>query len=992
MQRMISISLPLKIPAIQPGSTLARISGWRWHLTRKKHPFLQAIGKKDGKTATQNSVAKSTLNARRLGVRTTNANIVGSDLVAGDIYIDSKNTKVLSATAAIDTKTYNKSIKSGAKVGVTQHIGGAIKSLQHIADAKSTTGVASRALKAYDAVNSFLQKPIDAGLYALHEEHRSSTDTHAEYSVASNLYAGNNAVLHTQEKIEVGGSGIYANDMDMRAKEINLHAETAKYASATSSGTKNAQVSLYGSDMGTLVFGIQKSFDGLEGNTHTSTHVTVFNKASITSTQNTVLKSANIDAKELTLQVDGDLHMQSLQDTEHLTGSSKGGSISGNLLTGMPTGASFNSGKTKGDKAWVSQMTGINGSEHIKVTVGGTTTLKGASITNIDANGIDKGNLEFTAQSLAASDIEDVDTFKSTTAGVGIGSKEGAPSLNSVSYTSNTKDKAQITKATIGKGTINTQSTIGEINRDIANMQTVTKKKSSNTELYASDKTLALVANPSGEIARLKQKLSDVGLAAHKEIVENLPSASKGKDGKGDLIDNSVGKVLNVLGNTVPLGLLPTAENDGGYVAQIATQLFGDNRAGIVVQDKSKLETLHTVDGKKLRERQPGNKPTEWDYEKVTLAKIKEGIKPMSEVKDPREVERVIVKYITNPDKQLVIKDGKNRSGNPALEDYKIRISADDIKKTGINHLFTNGMFNDHDTAVYNQQTQQGFADGILNYNQQHGIVGDLLEDIQDHLTVNGLDIAREVATFGKADGAVDGIGFLGTGGSRQTGELVRQMATITNGNLFVGAHSQGTMMTQNGLDQYQKQISQTVQSNPNSRFIVEYDGAPVNHVIGENKVKEIYGGEGKMKDRDDVDDISDVFRSNVTPGDFVGSVLGYQGAGINNSENVGRAMIEGIKGIPRLFGFGDLSPHSYYPCTAGCGNEGFMPKKDYYYDPKSTTKQSIITNYYQENSAVERADGKTEMTINTDLLPSSVTQKNRPNAQAILDTKKAKK
>jgi len=74
-----------------------------------------------------------------------------------------------------------------------------------------------------------------------------------------------------------------------------------------------------------------------------------------------------------------------------------------------------------------------------------------------------------------------------------------------------------------------------------------------------------------------------------------------------------------------------------------------------------------------------------------------------------------------------LIEDGKNRSGNPALEAYKIRISADDIKKSGINHLFTNGMLNDHDTAVYNQQTQQGFADGILNYNQQHGIVGDLL-------------------------------------------------------------------------------------------------------------------------------------------------------------------------------------------------------------------------------------------------------------------------
>ena len=253
-------------------------------------------------------------------------------------------------------------------------------------------------------------------------------------------------------------------------------------------------------------------------------------------------------------------------------------------------------------------------------------------------------------------------------------------------------------------------------------------------------------------------------------------------------------------------------------------------------------------------------------------------------------------------------------------------------------------------------------------------------------------DIAREVATFGKADGAVDGIGFLGTGGSRQTGELISQMAAITNGNLFLGAHSQGTMMTQNGLDQYQKQISQAVQSNPNSHFIVEYNGAPVNHVIGENKVKEIYGGEGKISEHIKDATINDVFRSNVTPGDFVGSVLGYQGAGINNSENVGRAMIESIKGIPRLFGFGDPSAHSYYPCTAGCGNEGFMPDIDKYFTPNRFDEkgkpQSPMRDYYKENFEVIRPDGTKEMTINLDLLPGKNTNDSKTNLNELMSQK----
>ncbi len=215
----------------------------------------------------------------------------------------------------------------------------------------------------------------------------------------------------------------------------------------------------------------------------------------------------------------------------------------------------------------------------------------------MNEEGVEQNNLEVNTQNLVVNDIKDIDTYDATTVGVGVGSNDGAPSLNSVEYTNNTKDKEQITRATIGTGTINTQTTTGTLNRDTGNIQEITKDESSNTELYASNRTLELLDDPDKAIDNLNDKLRDVGLASHAEILKNLPSASQGKvNENGDpiredgtkknalenFIDDTIGEVLDTAGTA---GILPSAENDGGYVTQIATQLFGDNRAGVNSSD-----------------------------------------------------------------------------------------------------------------------------------------------------------------------------------------------------------------------------------------------------------------------------------------------------------------------------------------------------------------------------------------------------------------------
>ncbi len=940
-----------------------------------------------GARVTRSDVASATLQAKNVNIDAQNTNIVGSKVSADTVAISSENIRILSESAWQKRESYSRSVRAGVEVGVRQHLSDVIDAVSAVGKAKDATAKASRTLQAYDALASFAQHPVSVSVAAVYESSGTSNLGESTASVASSIVAENALVLSAVHTLEVGGSDIHSfGKLEIDAGNMNLYAGKDTYRQLSQNDGERTSTRLYASGFGETTASYMQNDLLTEGVRYRNSRVRA-GDAAITVSDDITLQGANIDAGRLALYVGGDLKIESLQDRQRISGSSVGATTTAGLS--MPTlvsGVSLNIGKTRGERQWVEMQSGINAKERVEIDVAGKTSLKGAYITNMDENGKDGGNLVFNTGTLSVSDIYDVDTYSSTMAGAGVGSIDRKPGISTLSYGSETRNSEQVNRATVGHGTIAAAHVTGTLNRDVNKRQERTKEESSSTELYISDRTLQLATAPKQSIVRLNQNLKDVGLAAHVEIVENLPSKKYGsvdrdgnplredgvrKNGLEIALDNSVGVVLDKVSS---LGLLPSVENSGGYVSQLAIQLFGDNRAGLTLKTKEDMQMLGLT-----KERKPGDTVSDWEYEKVTLAKTEDGIKPLDEVENPEDIKGTITAYRTNPDKQLVIEDGKaDRSGNPELEAYKIRVSADAIRKIDVGHLFTNGMFNTPDTALYNQQTQQGFADSVLNYNQMHGIVGDLIEDLQDHITVNGLDMLAEVVTLGQADGAVDGLGFLGTGSARQTGELIRQMMEIRNGDLVVGAHSQGTMMTQNGMDLYRDELKKIVQENPDSKFQVQYSGAPVNHVIAENLMLDIYGGVDGIGEHFNKDGVSidDVFRSNVTPNDFVGSVLGYQGAGINNSEKIGEAMMAGIVSVPRLFGAGDSSPHSYYPCVIGCGDERVTPEIYKYYTPErydsEGNPQQPLENYYRENFEVTRSNGAKTMTIQTDLLPSS--------------------
>jgi len=876
-----------------------------------------------GKTTTQKDVAKSSITADNLNIQAESANIVGSDVLANNLMIDAKNTNISSATTSRDTHTYTKSIKAGVSVGVTQHVSDAVESLKSIGDAQSATAGASRTLKAYDALNSFMQKPVDAGVYAIYQEQKTTTDEHSKQTVASNIYATHDATLHAEKTLDVGGSNIHAdNNLELQANNINLHATASQYSRTTKSTSKNAKASLYGSDMGTLTLGFQDSSNKIEATTQTNTHITAGNKATLTSEEDTTLKGAVVDANELDVKVGRNLLLQSLQDTQTIRGKSKGGSLSVNVLTGTPTGASANYGTTKGDKRWTNELTSLNGKKAIKISVNDTTTLKGATITNRDKNGKDQANLELKTKYLKTEDLHDYDNYKNQSGGIGVGSLDSNPSLNSMEFAYNSKNKAQLVRATIGKGTITTSSDTTSLNRDTSKTKQITKDESTNVELYASDTSIKALTNPTQAYTDITQKANDVGLAAHKEIQENLPSATKG-DG---FIDKTIGALVDTAGEYT-YGVIPTTQNDGGYITQIATQVFGDNRNII------KADTPKVFKKWGLKQKDKNHPNSDWDYEQYITVEGK-------------------VQYRTNPSKAVRIDEIYN--ADDPLSSYKIYLSSKDIKEAKINHMFTNGLNNTADEAMTNQEEQQGQPTiAMLNYNVSHGTLVDLFTETTTEKTTIMLDEVPGVQT----------LGFLINGSARQTGNSINKLAKINDGDIKIAAHSQGTQQTYLGLQQHKEELAKMLKENPNAVLTLQNSGSPVSSKAAkELVVNDIYGGKKKLLERPNIKSEDDVFRSQANPGDPV-AMLGGNFGGVNNYapitskdfwQQLGYTL---TRGLPTLMN-GSLknnqahpkttSPHAGLPCVIGCGDNGVTPNDVKFYFDVTTQKSKPLFDYYK--------------------------------------------
>lgn len=892
-----------------------------------------------------------------------NTNIMASNILADNnlAILAGKNLNILSQEATNYKDEVHSYLKAGISLGVKQNITQGVKDIanttKNIANSDNMASAGFNGLKLIDSISSTLSSPVSAGLNIVAQKKQDKSSSTNQYEQGSNIYVGNNAVLNANEDINIKGSDIFVkNSLDIFAKNLNVEAASQKSNSNSSNKSLDLSVGLYGSNAGKVDVSGSKgkqNFDSL-----------VYKNSTITSKDlnlnidnNAKFEGANVKAENINAKVGNNLTIASLQNSSNGNGSNKSLSLS----TSESVGIGF--GKNESQRDWVDNQTTIIGTNSVNVNVGNNTHLKGSVIASgdYDKNGnfVDNKNLNLTTKTLTSENIYDKDKNKSFNLSVGVDNSK-KETQGKMELGLNSSNKEQINYATIGEGTITTNSDIKDVNRDVNKSQVITKDESKNIDIYLSNTSINKALDPNQTIAKWTQDAKDLGLNVRNEILTNLPSSTKlDKDGNGNIFDKTIGKALDAT-TDYGLGIIPTVGNAGGYVTQIATQLFGDNRTGIVVENKDVLFKAGILEG---------------DIKTETLVKTKDGIKKAQDVKDTDVVLDTVTVYRTDPDKTIIISENKQaiekEQGLSNYNNMKIYLTKDDIEKSGIKHLFTNGMFNPFDTATYNQQTQQGKADSVLNYNQTHGLSGDLLESAQDAIVVMG----TKFMNFFRASSVNPYLAYLGTGGAKQTANLIEQMSDIKKGDLTVGGHSQGTLMTQLGLQQKQEYLTEILKNNPDSKLLVGYAGSPVNHYIAEKLLTDIYGGEEGIKNRDGLKNgISDVFRSQVNPQDFVGSFLGGQSAGVNNSEKLGKNMWSSFISLPMLFDVGGDSSHSYYPCVIGCGNSNSTPTMYYYSNKNDARGETKLTNYYSTQLPH----------VNQNLLPSSQISNN----QTLINTK----
>ena len=221
------------------------------------------------------------------------------------------------------------------------------------------------------------------------------------------------------------GEQIKGKNVQLAASNtINLEAGSNTQRVETNSKSSGWNVSAnIGMRTGGLVGWSASAYKGSENGiedttTHTGTHVVGTNNVSIESGSNTNLIGSTVSGQGVTAKVGNNLNVESLQDsrTYHETSKNKGISISGANFISQPTINGVNvKGNIDSTYTSVTDQSGIHaGNDGVNITVGNTTTLKGAIITSKATP--EKNKLS--TKSLVMEDLHNEASYKAKKSGI----------------------------------------------------------------------------------------------------------------------------------------------------------------------------------------------------------------------------------------------------------------------------------------------------------------------------------------------------------------------------------------------------------------------------------------------------------------------------------------------------------------------------------------------------------------------------------------------
>ncbi|WP_428897874.1 hemagluttinin repeat-containing protein [Parelusimicrobium proximum] len=416
---------------------------------------------------------------------------------------------------------------------------------------------------------------------------KSESSSASSISHGSTIESIGDISLTSRGDITQKGSDVYSHFGDISytaGGDIDILAGTSTHKSSEDSTDVHfgAQFNFNPWAMANWSLDLEMSFQDSEADQsqtwHTNSTVqTQYGNVSMTSGEDLTVKGGNIYGNTVNIEAEN-LTIESIQDTSDSSSLSYGAST--NITVGKSGvkgfGASANASWSESESAWVNQQSGIVSSGELTVSVKDKTELIGAVL------GSETGEMTLETGSLEYRDIEDYDYSESysiktgqswgtqpanqsdstgktpgsqgtSTEGGGLDKIDPSKGSNTLGGSIHGHDKEQLTKATIGEGTIiikgeeqaNESEALDGLNRDLESTQVITRDEETgglDAEITVSNDWFTRPEDKLKNIIDLPENLWDASGALSEKAIE---AASKVTGGIGLLLGVAVVEKTN---------------------------------------------------------------------------------------------------------------------------------------------------------------------------------------------------------------------------------------------------------------------------------------------------------------------------------------------------------------------------------------------------------------------------------------------------------------
>ena len=425
----------------------------------------------------------------------------------GNIMLDAEgDITTLASVSESMLKVIDENFRTGIAIGAQENVSAAADAVNNVGNQQGAVNTGSAALQAVDAVQGARSGGVSGSAGYVAEWSKQESEDTSQTANSTLIFAENDlSFISGGDQRHVGTEASAGNNLIVKSGG-DVTIESAQNTTSHEDKSANASVNVgLGSDSGVSVTAAGGYANNRSGQVQqVNAHFTAGNQATLDVGNDLTLAGAVVSANTMDANIGGDLTVESRQDTSYIRGESAQGSVS---VGAGSFSLSLSGSKTEGDSAWVYDQSGLLASEAANIYVEDHTSLVGGVINSAS------GDLTLDTGTFSYQDIQDYDHFESMSLGFGAGVPQGQtqgptqtasaqtliPGVNMNNLTAGyqNREREQITRATVGQGTVTVRgdqgvggNSLAGLNRDMSKAQEITKNEEDDYNLYVSDTSL----------------------------------------------------------------------------------------------------------------------------------------------------------------------------------------------------------------------------------------------------------------------------------------------------------------------------------------------------------------------------------------------------------------------------------------------------------------------------------------------------------------------